>query len=57
MNLVVIVEYMKLFEPSMLDGYGDKLILPIVEGVTPHLLAKLVEERMLQCKEWVTQRV
>jgi hypothetical protein len=55
-SLVVNVEYLKLFEPSMLDEEEEHQVLPTVEYFAPHTLEELKEDIVLQHKEWVTCR-
>jgi hypothetical protein len=40
-SLVVNVEYLKLFEPSMLDEEEEHQVLPTVEDFAPHTLEEL----------------
>ena len=51
MSYVVNVEYLKLFEPSILDGKYEEQVLPIVEDLEPHSLEELEEDTIMQCKE------
>jgi hypothetical protein len=55
-NLVVNVEYLKLFEPSMYDEEEEHQVLPTVEDLAPHGLEELKEDTFLQHKEWTTCR-
>ena len=48
---MVSVEYLKLFEPSMLDEEEDHQVLPTVEDFTLHALEELKEDIVLQHKE------
>jgi hypothetical protein len=50
-SLVVNVEYLNLFEPSMLYEEEDRQFLPIFEYFTLHTLEELKEDIVLQCKE------
>jgi hypothetical protein len=43
-NSVVNMEYLKLFEPSMLDEEEEHHVIPIVEDLSPHGLGYLKED-------------
>jgi hypothetical protein len=44
---IVNVEYMRLFEPSILDGEENHLILPNAEEFSPHALEELKEDKIM----------
>jgi hypothetical protein len=50
------LEYLKLFEPSMLDEEEEHQLLPNIEYHTLHGLEELKEDIVLQHKEWITYR-
>jgi hypothetical protein len=45
--LVVNVENMKLYEPSMLDQETEEQVLPTIEDLAPEAQAELVEDTIL----------
>jgi hypothetical protein len=51
-NLVLNVEYLNFFEPSMLDEEEENHVLPTVENLAPHGLEELKEDIVMQHKEW-----
>jgi hypothetical protein len=55
-NSAVNVEYLNLFEPSMLDEEEERQVIPTVEDLAPHGPEEFKEKMVLQHKEWTTRR-
>jgi hypothetical protein len=42
------MEYLRLFEPSMLDGEQDPKEYPTIEDFAPHIFEELEDDKILQ---------